>query len=673
MTAKHKKISHLNSTPLSVLVSKLRTPIAPPGVPPSNNRPAPRSGQQFRVGPPFHPTQESFKELRMDGRPVKPIILARIDRGLDFVDDEWIGYKRNYFTTVAAFHFDRIPNELTLTSRFQCCGSSKSSKSYPVKYFQLSLDSECPGDPSREVTLVQHTAKRDHGPQSKPPIYNIIPGNLPGHNIIRLVSNIRNDAKVSSCNRLFFLDTLERYRLKDDFPKGLIATYPEKDPVALAARYDRVQFQFATSAPGNNKSKHGKPFVLKISLSAIVEDGLKFVVASVETPPLVIRGRSPSTYSLNLLQVKKQALQNSLNINLELEGDKENQTPSKIGKGSDSVKRGEMAKAKPLSQRDNNLGGRRKESCNLFELCFHEPSPKLHLRKALVSVHNNDAEFLVTILGTSTRPRTIDKALQKAPKLERAAELREETTSPESLSQAFGENSNRRKYSMNSPLRMNPEDLRKGFATYPFEYRFPNSQLQKESPFLIYPDNKVKLEHEEHSLAREYGPNYSLAIETKYSKSPQLTTIERLEKTMKEYEETKIELEALSQLSAYSSHSDNQPINSSVVPFSLYLLEQVTTSTPLPSKFGANIPKKLSEFPLGTTRCIHGMKRRTAHSELRKYTDLDFQNTDDSSFLLLKEELNQMRQKLWHSVQSFSLTSLPLSSIDSEVYHVIMQ
>ena len=31
---------------------------------------------------------------------------ARIDRGFDLTNNEWVGYKRNYFSVVASFSFE---------------------------------------------------------------------------------------------------------------------------------------------------------------------------------------------------------------------------------------------------------------------------------------------------------------------------------------------------------------------------------------------------------------------------------------------------------------------------------------------------------------------------------------------------------------------------------------
>ena len=65
---------------------------------------APRSSLQFKLGPPYQqqhlhaPVYSLNKAVE-----VTPILTARIDRGFDNVQESWIGYKRNYFTSVASF------------------------------------------------------------------------------------------------------------------------------------------------------------------------------------------------------------------------------------------------------------------------------------------------------------------------------------------------------------------------------------------------------------------------------------------------------------------------------------------------------------------------------------------------------------------------------------------
>ncbi|RKP30622.1 p53-like transcription factor [Metschnikowia bicuspidata] len=263
----------------------------PPGGHP-HKRLAPRSGNQFRIGPPFGSTC-SQNQLFLPSREIlEPVIEARIDRGFDYINGTWVGYKRNYFGAVVGFRFAGVTNEAALDLHILCCGPDTKGKTKMVKLFRIQLRAECTESPQRKVALVQHTAKRDNGPQTEPPIFNIIPGVLPSHNVIRQISNIRNGAKVSSSNRLFHYDEVDRGLALKRHQNGILKNYPRGEHVTVAGRYDRIQFQYAGA-------KLEKGFFLKVVLTAVLEGGAEIEIASAQTPSLVVRGRSPSSYKLD--------------------------------------------------------------------------------------------------------------------------------------------------------------------------------------------------------------------------------------------------------------------------------------------------------------------------------------------------------------------------------------
>lgn len=81
-----------------------------------NGKVAPRSRQQFKVGPPFVTTLAHTSIYRgTTNSVVIPRIHARIDKGFDCIEGDWVGYKRNYFSLVATFELVSHPGLRLLT------------------------------------------------------------------------------------------------------------------------------------------------------------------------------------------------------------------------------------------------------------------------------------------------------------------------------------------------------------------------------------------------------------------------------------------------------------------------------------------------------------------------------------------------------------------------------
>lgn len=264
---------------------------------PSNSeleRIAPRSGSQFKIGPSFLPTEiENPLYCFKDCNEMVPKISSRVDRGFQRNSDhEWIGYKRNYFTLVTAFEFENATREEFIRESYFVV--DRDGNPNDVRFLALRLISKCCED-NTMVTLVQHTAKRDKGPQTEPQVYPAIPGSLPAHETIKDAANIRNCNKIVNYNKLFYLakeSMDDEFDLEDD-NSSILHTYPD-DLVSIAARYERIQF--SSSINCRKYSMVNRHFVLGVQLLAMLNDGTSLVIAHSYTPPLIVRGRSPSNY-----------------------------------------------------------------------------------------------------------------------------------------------------------------------------------------------------------------------------------------------------------------------------------------------------------------------------------------------------------------------------------------
>lgn len=261
----------------------------------NRDRLAPRSAFQFKLGPPFSETTVLCAIATLKGVPVVPAISARVDRGFDFHHGQWIGYKRNYFALVASFSFANLPLQI-------CAGESfyltvPHGATVPLTSFRIRLSDINLSDPDAGPSLVQHTSKRDRGPQFDPPTYTAVPGELPLHDFMKLISNIRKNSRVEECYNLFFLNPREKALLQSN-PSSIISTYPPHDEIAKVAKYERIQFLGAKNkGKCSSMSKLNSLFRLVVELLATADDANTYVLAYAQSPPLVIRGRSPANYA----------------------------------------------------------------------------------------------------------------------------------------------------------------------------------------------------------------------------------------------------------------------------------------------------------------------------------------------------------------------------------------
>ena len=298
---------------------------------------APRSTLQFKVGPPFELEKASCSidnsytvANLLTGKTINFQIIPRIDRGFDYIDNEWVGYKRNYFTLVSSFKVIGYSLEEFLKSSFilHINDNDNNLESYNVKYFAVKIRARSDEDYT-EISLVQHTAKRDKGPQFAPSKCPLIPSPLPKHQIIREASNVRNSLKMKKYDSTFYYhrdEEVENY--KDDC---ILSTYPT-DCIQKVARYERVQF--ASSINIKNPTQKTRHFRLHITLGAVIgcsidkgintknsnfeeevlSNGTKEIFVPIQemmTPPLIIRGRSPSNYTSSQKPTAKSPVRNS--------------------------------------------------------------------------------------------------------------------------------------------------------------------------------------------------------------------------------------------------------------------------------------------------------------------------------------------------------------------------
>lgn len=274
-----------------------------------NVRIPPRSCLQFKIGPPFELIKDYCKVISAStNQTIKFKVTPRIDRGFEFINNEWVGYKRNYLTLIVAFQTNIPDNNKFLQDSYMI--EVTEGQFIPIEYFAIKILAKS-NKGLTEVNLVQHTSKRDKGPHFKPQLSPLIPANLPDHKVIRDIANLRNQNKMKAFDSSFFYHR-DKEKL-NIFPSSIAYGYPN-ECIDKVARFERIQF--ATSINSKRVNERSKFFKLHVVFGAVIDypfetlnneimenDGTlggnkTFVyIQELNTPPLIVRGRSPSTYN----------------------------------------------------------------------------------------------------------------------------------------------------------------------------------------------------------------------------------------------------------------------------------------------------------------------------------------------------------------------------------------
>ncbi|KAG0242980.1 meiosis-specific transcription factor ndt80 [Mortierella sp. GBA43] len=242
-------------------------------------------------GPFFSNTKQFYSLYNMNQtQSYKLRVMARIDRGFFTANKIWTCYRRNYFQVSTAFsvlgldhsHEPEIPCLIELKDPapgfeghphgdFSLDGlrlsdgngspvsapgvapataTATSSRLAVVSGFSITITSKI-ASTDKKIDLIQHTPKRDKGPQ-------IVPGLRP----------IRG---------------------------GGTLTVAGTNPNQTVVTFERVQFKTATANNGKRRAAQ-QFYILMVDLYAHTEDGQVFMVASSQSDSLVVRGRSPGHY-----------------------------------------------------------------------------------------------------------------------------------------------------------------------------------------------------------------------------------------------------------------------------------------------------------------------------------------------------------------------------------------
>ena len=230
--------------------------------------------------PPFDQPR-NLHPVICNGRRVYPEMNSRIEKGFFYSDNKWTCYRRNYISIQCSYTFTPfIPNANLYLDKGRGRGYDQ------ILAMGVSLSAAVDQINGKPVELIQHTPKRDKGPQYSVQIEKLPPS--PPTKPDSLNFPVFNSSHNTSMLRL-------PLQLNEDelLTAGSYATNYQKT-------FDRIQFKSATANNGKRRAAQQYYHII-VELWADVrktnESEATWVkIAQHVSAPMVVRGRSPSHY-----------------------------------------------------------------------------------------------------------------------------------------------------------------------------------------------------------------------------------------------------------------------------------------------------------------------------------------------------------------------------------------
>ncbi|KAF2013020.1 p53-like transcription factor [Aaosphaeria arxii CBS 175.79] len=240
---------------------------------------------QQSESPPFG-AQETFHEMTCEGTTVTPSIEAKVDKGFFYSPDRvWTCYRRNYFAVSVSF---------TLTPWVQNgrLYINRGGKTEQVQSLAVFLAAAVDGNQGKPIELIQHTPKRDKGPQlqmKKELLSPTPPGKAHEHSGYSLSSFHHTALPGPSLPLQNEAEAAHQYSPTSHANSN------------FQHNFERIQFKCATANNGKRRAQQ-QYYHLIVELWANVqnprdEEPIWVKIAARSSQPVVVRGRSPSHYS----------------------------------------------------------------------------------------------------------------------------------------------------------------------------------------------------------------------------------------------------------------------------------------------------------------------------------------------------------------------------------------
>lgn len=221
------------------------------------------------ASPPLFPTEVAYNLQSADGQIIKPEIFGKIDKGFFMADGDWTCYRRNYFSLNCSYTLSpTVPTGPMYLVQHNGAGPA-------VQAFAMSIAAVVDGRDGKSIELVQHTPKRDKGPQEKPARMTLAPRPPASHGMY-------GSDSMSARAEMYVPPTFS----------------PNPNQPAVEATFERIQFKNATANNGKRRAAQ-QYYHLLVELFADVgpqhpERWIK--IASRMSAAMVVRGRSPGHY-----------------------------------------------------------------------------------------------------------------------------------------------------------------------------------------------------------------------------------------------------------------------------------------------------------------------------------------------------------------------------------------
>ncbi|KAF2278605.1 p53-like transcription factor [Westerdykella ornata] len=279
------RYSSLPDTPRSVLSTAMSLPAS--SAYGSTGALGYTTSAQIPDSPPFNP-QETFVEITCEGNPVQPNIEAKIEKGFFWSSDRvWTCYRRNYFAVTVSYTLSPwIPN-----GRLYITRSGKGPEQ--VQSMAVSLAAAVDNSNGKSVELIQHTPKRDRGPQlaiKKELLLPTPPGKTHETGSYSL-TNFHQNTSVPG----------PQLPLQNEpEPSHSYSQAGHSSSTNYQHAFERIQFKCATANNGKRRAQQ-QYYHLIVELWANVQNPRDsqpewVKVATKSSSHVVVRGRSPSHY-----------------------------------------------------------------------------------------------------------------------------------------------------------------------------------------------------------------------------------------------------------------------------------------------------------------------------------------------------------------------------------------
>ncbi|KAF1960632.1 p53-like transcription factor [Byssothecium circinans] len=238
--------------------------------------------------PPFN-AQENYCDVTCEGTTIVPTIEAKIEKGFFWSGDRvWTCYRRNYFAVNVHYTLNPwVPNGRLYLNQ----GGGKPSEL--IQSMAVSLAAAVDGTGGKSIELIQHTPKRDKGPQlamKKELLAPTPPGKSHDHAGGYAMNSFHNANQITGPSLPYQNDTEPSQQYSP-------ASHTTSN---FQHAFERIQFKSATANNGKRRAQQ-QYYHLIVELWANIqpnrnEEPRWVKVAARSSHPVVVRGRSPSHY-----------------------------------------------------------------------------------------------------------------------------------------------------------------------------------------------------------------------------------------------------------------------------------------------------------------------------------------------------------------------------------------